>query len=96
MEERLKLLSGTFSSSRFSTQDPLALGDSPLNVGDWLEIYTFGSWIPGRVGVDAAGWYLLTPDQINICLRAGLRARLRQGAPGCLPPAGGFQQFHEG
>ncbi|GCE03832.1 response regulator [Dictyobacter aurantiacus] len=53
----------------------LLLDGHELSSGENIEIYVFGSWIPGHVAIDAAGWYLVTLDQVGIRLHAGLLAR---------------------
>jgi FixJ family two-component response regulator len=53
----------------------LFLDGHELSRGENIEINVFGSWIPGQVAVDAAGWYLVTLDQVGIRLQSGLPAR---------------------
>lgn len=53
----------------------LLLDGHELSSGENIEIHVFGSWIPGHVAVDSAGWYLVTLDQVGIRLHAGLLAR---------------------
>jgi FixJ family two-component response regulator len=53
----------------------LMLYGQKLSSGDNIEVQVFGSWVPGLVAVDAAGWYLLTIDQVSVRLHAGLSAR---------------------
>src|SRR5947209_17029302 len=67
-----------------SEGESLELDGSELQKGDKVEISVFGSWIPGQVALDTAGWHLLTPDQVEIRLHSGLTAR--HGEPGISPP----------
>ncbi|GAC1463206.1 MAG: hypothetical protein PVS3B1_03830 [Ktedonobacteraceae bacterium] len=53
----------------------LMLDGHELASGDNVEIRVFGSWVPGQVAIDSAGWYLLTLDQVGIRLHTGLAAR---------------------
>ncbi|GCE17533.1 hypothetical protein KDK_13330 [Dictyobacter kobayashii] len=53
----------------------LLLDGHELSSGENIEIRVFGSWIPGQVAIDSAGWYLVTLDQVGIRLHAGLFAR---------------------
>jgi len=53
----------------------LMLHEHKLSSGDNIEVQVFGTWIPGLVAVDSAGWYLLTLDQVSIRLHAGLPVR---------------------
>ncbi len=53
----------------------LMLHGHKLSSGDNIEIQVFGSWVPGLVAIDSAGWYLLTLDQVGIRLHGGLPAR---------------------
>ena len=46
-----------------------------LSEGEKIEICVFGVWVPGKVAIDVAGWYLLTLDQVSIRLHAGLLVR---------------------
>lgn len=73
---RLKAQEETSSPFLFCRQTQLSLDGRILIPGDLLEVSVFGHWIPGRVEVDASGWYLLTLDQVGIRLSHGLRARL--------------------
>lgn len=75
-ETRLKAQGDASPTFFFSKQAPFSLQGRMLMAGDWLELCVFGHWIPGRVGVDASGWYLQTLDQVGIRLSNGLRARL--------------------
>jgi FixJ family two-component response regulator len=53
----------------------LMLDGHELSSDDTIEIQVFGSWVPGQVAIDSAGWYLLTLDQVGIRLHTGLLAR---------------------
>lgn len=53
----------------------LMLDGHELSSDDTIEIQVFGSWVPGQVAIDSAGWYLLTLDQVGIRLHTGLPAR---------------------
>lgn len=53
----------------------LILDGYELSQGENIEIHVFGSWIPGQVAIDSAGWYLVTLDQVGIRLQSGLLAR---------------------
>lgn len=53
----------------------LMLDGHELSRNDNIEIQVFGSWVPGQVAIDSAGWYLLTLDQVGIRLHTGLPAR---------------------
>lgn len=53
----------------------LILYGQKLSSGDNIEIQVFGTWVPGVVAFDSAGWYLLTLDQVGIRLHGGLLAR---------------------
>ncbi len=53
----------------------LILDGHELSSNDNIEIQVFGSWVPGQVAIDSAGWYLLTLDQVGIRLHTGLPAR---------------------
>jgi FixJ family two-component response regulator len=53
----------------------LMLDGHELSSNDTIEIQVFGSWVPGQVAIDSAGWYLLTLDQVGIRLHSGLPAR---------------------
>ncbi|MBA2681959.1 MAG: response regulator [Ktedonobacteraceae bacterium] len=53
----------------------LLLDGHELSSDDTIEIQVFGSWVPGQVAIDSAGWYLLTLDQVGIRLHTGLPAR---------------------
>ena len=72
-EARLKALTEA-SSTTF--RRGFSLHGRPLLAGDWLELCIFGHWVPGRVEVDAGGWFLLTLDHVGIRLSDGLAARL--------------------
>ncbi|HEX6556180.1 MAG TPA: response regulator [Ktedonobacteraceae bacterium] len=67
-----------------SEGDSLELDGSELQKGERVEISVFGYWIPGQVALDTAGWHLLTPDQVEIRLHSGLKARYSE--PGISPP----------
>jgi FixJ family two-component response regulator len=56
-------------------RDCLLLDGHELSRGENVEIHVFGSWIPGQVAMDSAGWYLVTLDQVGIRLQTGLPAR---------------------
>ncbi|GCF07947.1 response regulator [Dictyobacter arantiisoli] len=56
-------------------RDCLLLDGHELSRGEKIEIRVFGSWIPGQVSMDSAGWFLLTLDQVGIRLHTGLSAR---------------------
>ena len=58
-----------------SERDCLLLESHELSRGENIEIHVFGSWIPGQVAMDSAGWYLVTMDQVDIRLQTGLLAR---------------------
>ena len=58
-----------------SENNYLILNGQQLQEGASLEIYVFGSWIPGQVALDGGGWYLTTLDQVGIRLHTGLPAR---------------------
>ena len=58
-----------------SERDCLLLEGHELSRGENIEIHVFGSWIPGQVAMDSAGWYLVTLDQVGIRLQSGLLAR---------------------
>ena len=75
METYLKPLSHA-SSHLANVPGQFEVEGIPLNPDDWLELSVFGHWIVGQVKVDPGGWYLLTPDQVGIRLRSGLRVRL--------------------
>lgn len=75
-ETRLKAQEETSSPFLFCRQTQFSLDGRILIPGDLLEVSVFGHWIPGRVEVDASGWYLQTLDQVGIRLSHGLRARL--------------------
>src|SRR5690349_18820492 len=75
-ETRLKAQGDACSPFLFSRQTHFSLHGRMLMAGDWLEVSVFGHWIPGRVEVDAGGWYLQTLDHVGIRLSNGLRARL--------------------
>jgi len=66
-----------------SDWNSLELDGYELHSGENVEISVFGSWIPGQLVLDTAGWHLLTPDQVEIPLRSGLTAR--HGEPGSSP-----------
>ncbi|WP_162004960.1 response regulator [Dictyobacter vulcani] len=53
----------------------LLLDGHELSTGERIEIRVFGSWVPGQVAMDSAGWYLMTLDQVGIRLHGGLLAR---------------------
>src|SRR6478735_2891070 len=57
------------------TRNCLILDGYELSQSDNIEIRVFGSWIPGQVAIDSAGWYLVTLDQVGIRLQSGLLAR---------------------
>ena len=92
-ETRLKAQGDASSTFLFSKKTRFSLQGHMLMAGDWLELYVFGQWIPGRVEVDAGGWYLQTLDQVGIRLSNGLRARLMVNphfsAPGFLQGTAG-------
>src|SRR5713101_7671910 len=56
----------------------LELDGYELQHGDRLEVSVFGYWVPGEVGLDQAGWYLLTLDGVAIRLHSGLSARFAE------------------
>ena len=66
-----------------SDWNSLELDGYELHSGENVEISVFGSWIPGQLVLDTAGWHLLTPDQVEIPLHSGLTAR--HGEPGSSP-----------
>ncbi|GCE25491.1 hypothetical protein KDA_09750 [Dictyobacter alpinus] len=53
----------------------LLLDGHELSCDEQIEIRVFGSWVPGQVAMDSAGWYLMTLDQVGIRLQGGLPAR---------------------
>lgn len=60
----------------FDTErDHLLLEGNELSPDENIEIRVQGFWVPGKVAVDAAGWYLATLDQVSIRLHTGLPAR---------------------
>lgn len=75
-ETRLKPIQEPSTSFFAQEQTSLEVNGYVLQPGDWLELYVFGHWIPGRVDVDAGGWYCLTRGHTGLRLRPGLRARL--------------------
>ena len=59
----------------------LELQGKLLALGDCVEICVFGQWIPGSLGLDETGWYLLTFNQTGIRLQPGLLARFLEKTP---------------
>jgi hypothetical protein len=60
----------------FQKEGFLELDGFLLQVGDRVEMLLFGSWVPGIVGHDRRGWYLLTGEGMGIRLQTGLMAHL--------------------
>src|SRR5260370_22529748 len=69
-----------------SEWNAFALDGYELHGGESMEVSVFGYWIPGKLAVDTAGWYLLTLDHVNIRLQSGLHARLGESSRTSLPP----------
>lgn len=56
--------------------DRFELHGQPLHHGDRLEVRIFGFWVPGVLAHDQSGWYLITHEQVEVRMRAGLMGRL--------------------
>jgi len=95
MQTCLKPRQEASPSCLVNVHDLLELNGYRLKPGDWLELYVFGHWIPGRVDADASGWYILTLDHVGIRLRAGLRARLTQDTLACIRPSETLRRVQE-
>lgn len=61
--------------------DRFELHGHPLHDGDRLEVRIFGFWVPGVLAHDQSGWYLVTHEQVEVRLRAGLMGRLPRVSP---------------
>ncbi len=72
--KRTDVTTGTLSYNH--RQKILELNGLPLRGGEHIELYVLGHWLPGQVQPDAGGWFLMTPDNVGIRLRAGLRVRM--------------------
>ena len=53
----------------------LELNGLALRRREQVEARIMGHWIAGQLDKDAKGWYLITSDKVEICLRSGLVAR---------------------
>jgi hypothetical protein len=61
----------------------LELSGFLLKVGDQMEIFHLGSWLPGTVAHDQQGWFFRSLGNVesssaNIRLQTGLTARLTE------------------
>lgn len=63
------------------THHQLELDGSPLHCGEALEVRILGSWVFGVLAHDQSGWYLITQEQSEIRLQAGLVGRVAPVSP---------------
>lgn len=57
-------------------REQLELDGQPLHCGHALEVRILGSWVSGVIAHDRSGWYLITQEQSEVRLQAGLAVRV--------------------
>ena len=83
MTKKRRYLKGCMERLIIFEQDgTLELDGFPLQIGDWIQIFSSDSWISGRIVRDRlGGWHIQTGERTGMRLQTGFIARLLSLSP---------------